>query len=59
MESIKSILVRRDNLTEEEAEDLVEQAREKLQQRLSAGEMPFDVCEEYFGLEPDYLEQLM
>ena len=59
LRSIKSILMDRDGMTEEEADDLIGQAREDMFQRLADGEMPWDICEEWFGLEPDYVEQLM
>lgn len=58
VESIKSVLMRRDNLTEEEADSLIADAREDLLTRLEAGEQPYDICAEWFGLEPDYIDQL-
>ncbi len=57
--SIKAILMERDKLTEAEADAAIEEAREDLLARLGEGEMPFDLCEEHFGLEPDYLEELI
>ena len=59
MSSIKKILMERDGMTEAEAEDLIEQAREDMMERLGEGEMPDDICEEWFGLEPDYIMELM
>ena len=59
METIKEILMTRDNLNAHEADSLIEEARTDLHQRLIEGEMPFDICEEYFGLEPDYLMELL
>jgi hypothetical protein len=59
MESIREVLIRRDKMTKEEAEDLIEQAREDLMNRLAEGEYPEDICEEWFGLEPDYLMELI
>ena len=56
---IKEILMRRDGMTEGDAENLIEQAREDLLARLSEGKMPHDICEEWFGLEPDYIEELI
>lgn len=50
--SIAAILIERDGLTQEEA-------KENLYTRLAEGEMPFDICDEYFGLESDYLEELI
>jgi len=59
MESIKDVLMRRDGMTEEEAEELIEDAKQDLYERLEEGEMPYDICESYFGLEPDYIDELM
>lgn len=56
---IKEVLMKRDGISAEEAEDLIAQAREDFNERLEAGEMPFDLCEEWFGLEPDYLDEFM
>jgi len=57
--TIKQVLMQRDGLTEAEADAEVRFARKELQTRLAAGELPFDLCEELFGLEPDYLEDLL
>lgn len=59
MDSIKEVLMKRDGLSEEEAEARIEEAQEELQMRLARGDMPFDLCQEFFGLEPDYLEELL
>ena len=59
MESIKEILMKRDGLTEKEALDLIADAKEDLHNRLQEGEMPDDICQEWFGLEPDYIMELM
>ena len=59
LESIKDVLIRRDGMSADEADELISEAKEDLHQRLEVGEMPFDLCEEWFGLEPDYLEELM
>lgn len=59
MESIKQVLIRRDGMTADEADDLIQEAKEDLHERLDAGEMPFDICEEWFGLEPDYIMDIM
>ena len=61
MESIKEVLMRRDNMTEEEAEDLISEARNALQSYLNEGDISSaeDICAEYFGLEPDYLDELV
>lgn len=59
MTELKRVLMKRDNLSEEEADDLILQAKEDLQERLADGEMPDDICSEWFGLEPDYIFDLM
>lgn len=59
MKTIKEVLVERDKMTEEEAELLIADAEEDLNYRLSKGEMPEDFCEEWFGLEPDYIFDLI
>ena len=58
-ESIKEVLMRRDNMSPEDADDLINQAKEDLGDRLAAGDDPYDICEEWFGLEPDYIDQLL
>jgi len=59
MESIKQILMRRDRMSANAANDLIAQAKADLVERLENDETPFDICEEWFGLEPDYLEELL
>ncbi len=59
METLLNILIRRDGLTEQEAQAQINECREELFNRLEEGEMPFDILEEHFGLEPDYLEYLI
>ena len=58
-ESIKSILIRRDGLTDTEASELIKECIEDMHERLASGDMPYDICEEYFSLEPDYLDELI
>ena len=58
-DTIKSILMRRDGLSAKEADSQIQEVKRILNERLANGEMPFDLCEEEFGLEPDYLEQLI
>jgi hypothetical protein len=59
MKTIKEILMHRDSISAEEADEIIAIAKEDLAERLEAGEMPFDICEEHFGLEPDYIDELM
>lgn len=56
MEAIADILIRRDGLERKEAEELVVLAKQDFYDRLEEGEMPFEVCSDWFGLEEDYLE---
>ncbi len=51
-------LMEKDGLTEDEAIKAVNDCREEAISRIECSEMPYDICEEYFGLEPDYLEDL-
>lgn len=51
MESIASVLMRRDGLTPREAAEIISIARE----RILDGEDPEEVLAEEFGLEPDYI----
>ena len=59
VDSIKSVLMERDGMSEEEAKSLIQEAREELFRMLYEGKDVHDICEEYFGLEPDYLDELM
>lgn len=52
VQEVKDILCRRDGMTEEEAFDLIQEARDCL---ADGGEAPETVCQEFFGLEPDYI----
>lgn len=56
---IIKILMDRDGMTKEEAENLYNEALEDMYTRLAEGEMPEDICEEWFGLEPDYLDDMI
>ena len=58
-ETLKQVLMRRDDLTSQEADDLMSEARADLYERLEEGDIPMDICEEWFGLEPDYLDELV
>jgi len=60
-ETIKNILIQRDHLTEDDAQTLINQAMEALQEYLENDdtESAYEVCGEFFGLEPDYLDYLI
>jgi hypothetical protein len=59
METIKQVLMARDGMSESAAEDLIREAQEDLNERLACGEDAEDICMEYFGLEPDYIMELL
>jgi len=61
MDNIKDILMRRDGITEEEANELIKDAKEQLQEYLDEGntEAAYEICSDYFGLEPDYIMELL
>ena len=61
MDTIKQVLMRRDKLTAEEADEQIEEAKEALEEYLKTGDFMAaeDICQEFFGLEPDYLMELM
>ena len=54
-ETIKQVLMRRDGLSADEADELIEYAKECI----ADGEDPEEVCLEEFGLEPDYALELL
>jgi len=61
MDNLKDILMRRDGITEEEANELIKDAKEQLQEYLDEGntEAAYEICSDYFGLEPDYIMELL
>ena len=61
MNKIARVLMKRDGMTYEEANNLIDEAREALQNYLDEGDSfgAENVCEEFFGLEPDYLDELI
>ena len=59
MSEIKNILMRRDGMTPDKADKLVEKAKADLRKRLAKGELPDDICYKWFGLEEDYIEELI
>ena len=61
MRSIKEILMSRDDMSSEEANQLIKDATESLNRCLEEGDMNRAelVCEEWFGLEPDYIYELI
>lgn len=56
METLKEVLTGRDGMTEQEAQEAIEFARELV---LREGMDPEEVLMEEFGLEPDYVFDLL
>lgn len=61
MESIKEVLIRRDVMLPEEADDAIQECKDQLMEYIEANDMEsaMNICQEFFGLEPDYLDELM
>ena len=59
MKTLKQVLMGRDGLTSDEADDAIADAKMELLAQIQAGENPYDFCAEEFGLEPDYLDDLL
>jgi len=60
-ETIKDILMRRDGMTEEEALALIVDAKAAWEEYIYEDDLEsaFYVCQEFFGLEPDYIDKLI
>ena len=61
METIKDILIRRNDMTPEDAHKLMLAAKKQLAAYLSDGELDLaeNICAEFFNLEPDYIFELL
>ena len=59
MNDIIKVLMERDELSQQEATKQFNDAQDEFQERLGNGENVYDFCSEYFGLEPDYLMDLL
>jgi hypothetical protein len=55
VESILEVLMRRDGLSKEEAQEWIDEAK----QMVADGDNPEEVVHYEFGLEPDYIWDLM
>jgi len=57
---IEKILMERDGLSQEAANEEISLAREQLNEYLELGQLTAAgrICEEFFGFEPDYIEEL-
>lgn len=60
MRDIKTILMDRDSMSSQAADELIEDAKATLQVYLEEGQTDLaeDICQEFFGLEPDYIFEL-
>jgi len=58
---IKQVLMKRDGLTSVEADILIQECKDALDDYLANGELDLaeEVCDEYFELEPDFLTELI
>ena len=54
-ESLKEVIMRRDNLSSDAADELIAEAKEEL----ADGGDPQEILEEFFGLEPDFIFYLL
>ena len=61
METIKDILIRRDDMTPKDAHKLMLAAKKQLAAYLSDGDLDLaeNICQEFFNLEPDYIYELL
>ena len=61
MLSIKQTIMRRDGISSEHADELIDEAKNELRQLLEEDdqEAAYYICETHFGLEPDYLMELI
>ena len=54
-ESLRDVIMRRDGLSADEVDELIDEAREAINE----GEDPSEVLAEVFSLEPDYIFDLL
>ena len=61
MKTIKEILMQRDGMSSTEADLDIKLAKETLAEYVEDGDLESaeDICNEFWGLEPDYLMELM
>ncbi len=59
--TLKQTLIKRDKISSETADMLIAEARDLMEQYLDEGDQDaaYDICAECFGLEPDYLIDLI
>lgn len=61
MYQVKSVLMRRDNVTEAEADELIGYFKQDLEECIQHGDLQEaeELLMDYFGLEPDYLMEFL
>ena len=62
IDSIKTVIMRRDGISSEEADELIQGAKAELEEVIDNGGDILDaeeVVKDWFGLEPDYLMEIM
>ena len=61
MSDLKSVLMKREEISSDEADDWIKAAREELFELVDQGETEEaeNICEYHFGLEADYIMDLM
>lgn len=57
--SLKDVLMKRDGMTSEEADKAIANAEKEFLDRLEDGDDCDDFMMEVFGLEPDYIEDMI
>jgi len=59
--SIKQILMDRDRMSAHQAEELIAEAQVQMSEYLAEEDYDsaYDICREFFGLEPDYFDELL
>ena len=60
MNEIVKVLMKRDKMSEEEAMELFQEAKDDFDNLLKEGDLDsaYNICEMYFGLEPDYIDYM-
>lgn len=60
MGNLKEVLMARDGMTSEEADEVIRECKEDFLQRIEEGDMSADdALMDHFGLEPDYVFDLL
>ena len=59
MRTLREVLMERDDISAEQADALIADAKLDMNDRLAQGKIPDDICGEWFGLEPDYIMDLV